>query len=100
MTIKKCDKCGMDITDANPIVSKLFIAPVLPGKTRSTHSHYTGHMDIGKCCFSAVAKVGRWQQRKTRTVYNNDRRLRPDDADKVTNISVKRAAANGRRRRA
>jgi hypothetical protein len=84
MIQKTCDVCGKQSNGDNPIVSKLFIAPILPGKTRATHSYYTGHMDIGKCCIAKVTGLGNWQKRQTREAYNDGRRLRsvesPPDA--------------------
>lgn len=74
-----CDNCGTDITKANPIVAKLFMAPVLEGKTRSTHGNYTAHMDIGQCCVKWATKLG-WQKRKTREEYTNGRRHSSADA--------------------
>ena len=78
-TTKTCDGCGKPITEDNPIVLKLFSAPVKKGETRSTHSYYNRHMDIGQCCVVKVNGLGKWQKRQTRKEYNNGRRHRPAD---------------------
>lgn len=63
-SVRTCDSCGKQITNDNPLIAKEFIAPIVDGKTRTTHSHYTGHMDIGKCC---ARELGRpWRKRVTR----------------------------------
>jgi hypothetical protein len=67
---KDCDNCGKRISDDNPIVAKLYIAPFTSGKTRAVHSLYTGHMDIGYCCSAKVVKGMNWQKRRTRAKAN------------------------------
>ncbi len=73
-TSRTCDVCGRETEE---IVSKLFLAPVIPGKTRATHASYTAHLDIGRCCAERVIKLGKWQHRVTRDKAGAKRRLRP-----------------------
>lgn len=68
---RTCDICGQQTDE---IVAKLFLAPVNPGQTRATHSNYTAHADVGKCCLTKVRAFAKWQQRKTNA--QNGRRLR------------------------
>jgi hypothetical protein len=72
-----CDACHKPITDDNPIIYKLFLAPAIPGKTKNTHGNYTGHADIGKCCATKYTSSIKWQKRKTNTESNNGKRHRP-----------------------
>jgi hypothetical protein len=74
-----CDVCSVDITPANPVVAKLYMAPVLPGKAGSNHNQYTGHLDVGKCCFSRTLDFGAWQRRQSRTIMYNQRKKRPGE---------------------
>jgi len=78
-TVRTCDHCSKRITKENPVIAKLFSAPVITGKTRSTHSNYTAHMDIGQCCAEWLVKLGMWQKRQTNKEQHNGRRLRPAD---------------------
>lgn len=63
-TVRTCDNCNKRITDDNPVVAKLYLAPYTPGKTRATHNNYTGHMDIGLCCSSPILKGMNWRRRR------------------------------------
>jgi len=73
---RQCDVCKRKITEENPIVSKLYLAPVKPGEVRSTHSMYTASMDVGLCCVNKAKDFGTWVPRKSRKAYNEQRRLR------------------------
>lgn len=75
---RTCDSCQAVITDANPIVIKLFLTPVKPGQARANHGEYNAHADIGKCCAEKTLGI-KWQKRKTRKVKSNGRKLRPAD---------------------
>lgn len=94
-----CDMCGTEITRANPVVAKLFITPVLPGKTVSHHSEYTGSQDVGKCCFSAALKIGTWQRRRSRTDSHNRKRLRPEDDNDALRTPLAADPVETRRKR-
>lgn len=78
-TRRTCDHCNRDITDKNPVITKLFMAPIKAGQTRNTHSDYSAHMDIGQCCTLWLRQLGQWQRRKTRKENSNGKRLRPAD---------------------
>lgn len=72
-SIRRCDVCGNPI---DQVVAKIFLAPVKSGNTRSTHSDYTRHADVGECCVKSIANI-KWQSRKTNKQRGNSRRLRP-----------------------
>lgn len=63
--VRLCDNCGARINDSNPMSVKLFLVPVVEGRTKQQFSNYSGHMDIGKCCAPKVTGW-RWQRRKPR----------------------------------
>lgn len=88
--IKRCDVCGKE-TDA--IVAKLYLAPVIPGKTRVTATHYNRSLDIGNHpeCVKAVHALGNWTKRRTREEYNGDRRLRAGAPVAAGNSSTARS---------
>lgn len=58
-----CDVCGKP---CERVAFKLFLAPV-GDNTRSTHSDYTAHADVGECCVAGLingeGKI-KWQKRK------------------------------------
>jgi hypothetical protein len=61
---RACDGCGKKLGDGNPLVAKVFLAPIKEGETRQTHGSYTGHADVGKCCIEKVIGVVKFQKRK------------------------------------
>lgn len=65
-SVKVCDNCAKPITPTNRLVAKLYLTPVVEGRTRSQHSNYTGHMDVGACCADKIVRGLRWQRRKTK----------------------------------
>jgi hypothetical protein len=68
-----CDACG---EETDEIVSKLFLAPVIRGKTRTNHGNYTAHADVGVCCVEKLTTMVTWQKRLSREEYQRGRRLR------------------------
>jgi hypothetical protein len=70
-----CDSCRTEIADDNPVVFKLYLTPVLPGKLSQHHGHYTASMEIGRCCADKFLKL-HWTKRRTQEDYHRDRRLR------------------------
>ena len=76
-TVVTCDWCGTEIdAEANPIIAKLFLSPVVRGKSRTDHGSYSASMDIGQCCSFAVLKGKKWRKRQSRKEYQDGRRLR------------------------
>jgi hypothetical protein len=74
-TFITCDHCGKVTNEDNPVIAKLFLTPVLEGRSRADHSGYTGHMTIGLCCKEKILPMN-WKKRQTRTEYHNGRKLR------------------------
>jgi hypothetical protein len=74
--IKRCDMCGGEIEE---IVAKLYLAPIIRGKTRASHNNYTAYLDIGQCCIEKVMKLGKWQKRLPFKKYNEQRKARRAD---------------------
>jgi len=62
---RRCDSCGKEITDNNPLVMKLWATAVSNGKIgRTSHNNYTHSLDVGQCCLIKVNAFGKWAQRK------------------------------------
>lgn len=55
-----CDVCKQP---TERIAFKIFISPVVKGKSRATHSNYTGHADVGECCATKIYSIVNWQKR-------------------------------------
>lgn len=63
--VKQCDSCKKEISEDNPLVFQMWMAPIANGRPgKRTHSEYTMRMDIGKCCLVKMSNVGKWQKRK------------------------------------
>lgn len=74
--VRTCDWCYTLIDEDNPIIAKLFLSPVVRGRTRTDHGSYSASMDIGQCCSEKVIKGHHWSKRQVRKDYNNGRKLR------------------------
>lgn len=67
-----CDVCGKPTKE---IVGKLTFIPVIPGITRSAHSNYSHHADVGSCCKDKLMKGIRFRKRTTVEEYQRSRRV-------------------------
>jgi hypothetical protein len=67
----KCDVCGKA---TEQIVAKLTFIPMIPGVTRSAHSNYSHHADVGSCCREKVLKAIHFRKRTTVEEYQRSRR--------------------------
>jgi hypothetical protein len=66
-----CDVCGKPTTQ---IVGKLTFIPMIPGISRSAHSNYSDHADVGICCREKVFKAIRFRKRVSAAEYQLRRR--------------------------
>lgn len=66
-----CDCCG---NPTEQIVGKLIFVPMIPGVSRSAHSNYSHHADIGVCCKNQVLQGIRFRKRTTAEEYQASRR--------------------------
>lgn len=89
--LHRCDNCGKEITDKNPVIAKLFMAPVLKSRSRADHSSYTRHCDIGQCCVGWLNKIG-WTARMSRAAYQDSRRTR-SNGHSTGSVGTRKAAA-------
>jgi hypothetical protein len=67
----RCDICKKPTTK---IVGKLNYVPVIPGVSRSTHSNYSHHCDVGECCKSRLFNGFDFRPRLTSAEYHEKRR--------------------------
>jgi hypothetical protein len=68
---KYCDVCGKP---TKQIVGKLTFIPMIPGVSRSAHSNYSHHADVGSCCREKVLDGIRFRKRTTAEEYQAMRR--------------------------
>lgn len=62
--VKVCDGCNKPI---DKVVAKLFYSEIKEANgTRSHHSKYTMHADLGECCAPRFRAAIRWQKRQGR----------------------------------
>jgi hypothetical protein len=66
----RCDICRKETTR---IVGKLHFIPI-NGLSRSAHSNYTHHADVGECCKSKLLNGFSFRKRMTRAQYQEARR--------------------------
>jgi hypothetical protein len=66
-----CDICRKP---TKKIVGKLHFIPMIPGVSRSAHSNYTHHADVGECCQSKLFKAFNFSQRVSASEYQERRR--------------------------
>jgi hypothetical protein len=76
-SVRLCDSCKKEITEANPVVTKLFLTPVKPGTARAGHGDYSAHADVGQCCAKKMLEMVKWQKRVSGKAKSNGRKLRP-----------------------
>lgn len=66
-----CDICGK-ATDQ--IVGKLTFIPMIPGVSRSAHSNYSHHADVGSCCREKILNGIHFRKRTSAEQYQASRR--------------------------
>ena len=66
----KCDICKKETTR---IVGKLHFIPI-NGLSRSAHSNYTHHADVGECCKAKLLTGFSFRKRMTKEQYQEARR--------------------------
>jgi hypothetical protein len=69
--IKRCDVCGKP---TERIVAKIQFIPMIPGVSRSVHSNYTHHADVGVCCEAKLLRGFKWRKRLTAAEYHDSRK--------------------------
>lgn len=67
----RCDICHKP-TEA--IVAKLHFIPRMPGASRSIHSNYTHHADVGLCCKERLLRGFNFRERITAEEYHERRK--------------------------
>lgn len=66
----RCDICKQETTR---IIGKLHFIPI-NGLSRSAHSNYTHHADVGECCKNRLLKGFDFRKRMTRAEYQEARK--------------------------
>jgi hypothetical protein len=66
-----CDVCRKP---TKRIVGKLNFIPMIPGVSRSAHSNYSHHADVGECCKSKILNGINFSQRVSIDEYQARRR--------------------------
>jgi hypothetical protein len=66
----KCDICRQETTR---IIGKLHFIPI-NGLSRSAHSNYTHHADVGECCKDRLLKGFSFRKRMSREQYQEARK--------------------------
>lgn len=66
-----CDICGKPTTR---IIGKLHFIPI-NGLSRSAHSNYTHHADVGECCKDRLLHGFRFRKRMTKEQYQEARKI-------------------------
>lgn len=67
----KCDVCGKPTEE---IVGKLTFIPMIPGISRSAHSNYSDHADVGSCCRVKLFRAISFRKRVSAEEYQKSRR--------------------------
>lgn len=68
----RCDLCRKEV---DRIAMKILAIPLIPGRSgRHAHSMYSHHADLCDECRGKLFGVVKFQVRRTKTEYQNDRR--------------------------
>jgi hypothetical protein len=70
-TVIRCDICKKPTTK---IVGKLHFIPAIPGLSRTVHSNYSHHADVGACCKDRLLKGFKFRPRISAKEYHESRK--------------------------